>query len=878
METPDQLAQRNAQKPKGVKKEQAVRRELCSIITKGTAFHRDEKSTYLLAVDEDIASRTLGVAFVDAATGHFHLGQVVDDEQHGCLRTLLAQLRPDEIVINEQSLSREAYTLLRRAVPDGLFNPLPRTAFWADKAACSKALEAGKYFDKAAIGAAAGAAAAADNDEEEDEAEVTGPEARWPRALRQAADRTPCLALSAFGGCATYLKRLLLDRQLLSMGHVSPWVPTDADADAIGAGARHKGGSASLVLDAKALENLEVFENSSDRTATGTLFSIIDKCSSSFGRRTLRAWLCAPPRRVEDILERQQAVDALLESAELRAKLAKTLKKLPDLERLLARVHAFSVTQTSNDATHYTDINRARLAELIKTLEGFEALHAGIEAAAAQHVSEALREGAPRLAQTLTTGDGFPDLRELLRHFREAFDWAKAKAEGRVIPSKGADDDYDAAKEALEEVEGEIEGILRQWQKHFGDKSIELWSAAGSPTEPFQLAVPETTLARHGTPAGFMQMSSKKGMLRFWTPELKAAVTRFLSAKDALDATLATSARRLYVRFSSHFAHWHRAVHAAAELDCLLSLSAVSGEPGMTRPVFVDDAPRPFLRIDQGVNICVRAALDGANCVPNDIRIGAAAAEAGDAAHAGASPLMLLVTGPNMGGKSTLLRQACLTVLLAHLGCHVPAAACNLTPVDRIFTRVGANDAIMAGLSTFRVELEETATILRHATEHSLVILDELGRGTATFDGMAIAHATLSHLITHVRCRSLFATHYHALTREFEAPNARVALYHMACAVDEASRAVTFLYSFAPGACHRSHGVNVARLAGLPEAVLELAASKSAELEALLEERYTVQLARRVLLAAADAGEGGTAGAFEALLQLWHEVKAGARS
>jgi hypothetical protein len=136
-------------------------------------------------------------------------------------------------------------------------------------------------------------------------------------------------------------------------------------ADAIGAGARHKGGSASLVLDAKALENLEVFENSSDRTATGTLFSIIDKCSSSFGRRALRAWLCAPPRRVEDILERQQAVGALLESAELRAKLAKTLKKLPDLERLLARVHAFSVTQTSNDATHYTDINRARLAELI---------------------------------------------------------------------------------------------------------------------------------------------------------------------------------------------------------------------------------------------------------------------------------------------------------------------------------------------------------------------------------------------------------------------------------------------------------------------------------------------------------------------------------
>ena len=188
---------------------------------------------------------------------------------------------------------------------------------------------------------------------------------------------------------------------------------------------------------------------------------------------------------------------------------------------------------------------------------------------------------------------------------------------------------------------------------------------------------------------------------------------------------------------------------------------------------------------------------------------------------------MLLVTGPNMGGKSTLLRQACLSVLLAQLGCHVPADACALSPVelashvvtacflpqasppacphrcalspvDRIFTRVGANDAIMAGLSTFRVELDETALILKHATEKSLVILDELGRGTATFDGMAIAHAVLDHLVKVTKCRALFATHYHALTRAYERPNAAVALYHMACVVDDATRDVTFLYCSPP--------------------------------------------------------------------------------
>jgi DNA mismatch repair protein MSH6 len=268
----------------------------------------------------------------------------------------------------------------------------------------------------------------------------------------------------------------------------------------------------------------------------------------------------------------------------------------------------------------------------------------------------------------------------------------------------------------------------------------------------------------------------------------------------------------------------------------------------MCRPEFVESAS-PFLAIRAGVNPCVQAALDSKDCIPNDIAIGA---EEGADAAAGEPPL-LLVTGPNMGGKSTLLRQACLTTLMAHLGCWVPAAACRLSPVDRIFTRVGANDAIMAGLSTFRVELEETALILKHATRHSLVILDELGRGTATFDGMAIAHAVMRELIAATCCRTLFATHYHALTREFERPNPHVGLYHMACVIDDATRAVTFLYKFEKGASTRSHGVHVARLAGLPEPLLELAAAKSERLEAALEEQHLLHLAG--LLASATTAE-----------------------
>ena len=254
---------------------------------------------------------------------------------------------------------------------------------------------------------------------------------------------------------------------------------------------------------------------------------------------------------------------------------------------------------------------------------------------------------------------------------------------------------------------------------------------------------------------------------------------------------------------------------------------------------------------------------------------------------------MLLVTGPNMGGKSTLLRQACLSVLLAQLGCHVPADACALSPVELSHTRLPPScprlhpphartyrcalspvDRIFArrrerrdhGGARPSVELDETALILKHAAK-SLVILDELGRGTATFDGMAIAHAVLDHLVKVTKCRALFATHYHALTRAYERPNAAVALYHMACVVDDATRDVTFLYKFTTGACNRSHGVHVARLAGLPAELLAAAEQKSKAMEATLDEKYKAQLARRLLALPEKVS------ADEAR-ELWHEVKA----
>ena len=222
--------------------------------------------------------------------------------------------------------------------------------------------------------------------------------------------------------------------------------------------------------------------------------------------------------------------------------------------------------------------------------------------------------------------------------------------------------------------------------------------------------------------------------------------------------------------------------------------------------------------------------------IPNDLHLGGMTTSSTNSVDF--LPRTLLLTGPNMGGKSTLLRQTCLIVILAQLGCKVPADNCVLSPVDRIFTRVGATDRILSGQSTFFVELAETSTILKHATEDSLCILDELGRGTATFDGTAIAHAVVDYIVSQLRCRTLFATHYHLLIQDWEM-DPRIRLGHMDCMVlsgndgsdSKENEEVTFLYKLCDGASPKSYGINVARLAGMPASLITLALQQSQAFE-----------------------------------------------
>jgi len=261
------------------------------------------------------------------------------------------------------------------------------------------------------------------------------------------------------------------------------------------------------------------------------------------------------------------------------------------------------------------------------------------------------------------------------------------------------------------------------------------------------------------------------------------------------------------------------------------------------RPKLIDyDDETPFIEIINGLHPSLSKTFNG-DFIPNDIVISNRKSE-----KEWQKRPLLLVTGPNMGGKSTLMRQAGLTVILAQIGCYVPAESCKITPCDRIFTRIGASDKILAGESTFFVELSETACILHNATKNSLVLIDELGRGTATYDGVAIAYSVIKELANNIKCLTLFSTHYHHLVEEF-INNDNVSLGHMKCLVEKDTKSdkelITFLYKFDEGACPKSHGFNAAHLADIPDEIIKLGSQKSEEFETFTKR---IQVLKDILL------------------------------
>ena len=531
---------------------------------------------------------------------------------------------------------------------------------------------------------------------------------------------------------------------------------------------------ATMPLDAATVRNLEL----------PALGALIDHTRTAIGARRLRAWLGAPMRDAESIELRLGAVDELSTSPGLRDRLALALKEVGDLERLVSRAAQ----------------GRASARELVALRRSLEAIP-GIQEALVELQALAVRAlandvtAAPALAAELSQAlvEDPPPVARAGGAIRRGYD---AELDGIVEASRSARE-WIAALEASERSRTGIRSLKVGFNKVFG-YYIEVSNANSSPL-----------------PADYVRKQTLTGAERYLTPELKEKEAIVLTAQERIADREVEILRALSASVAASAMELRASAQAIGGIDALLSLAVAAADLGWKRPE-VNAGLR--LSIKGGRHPLVEHSLPAGVFVANDLELDPD------------SEQITILTGPNMAGKSTYLRQAAVIVLLAQCGSFVPAESAVIGLADRIFTRVGAHDDITAGMSTFMVEMTETAYILNHATRASLVILDEVGRGTSTYDGVSIAQSVVEHLHDSPRlgCRTLFATHYHELTALAERlPRVR----NQRVEVLEEGETVRFLHRVVPGGADRSYGIHVAALAGLPSGVIARARQVLAELE-----------------------------------------------
>jgi len=534
-----------------------------------------------------------------------------------------------------------------------------------------------------------------------------------------------------------------------------------------------------LVLDAVTVRNLELIEPLFAGSDAGvTLFRSIDAAVTPMGKRLLRAWLLRPSLDLTEINARLDAVEAGVKDLIAREELRRALDGVLDLERLLSRV----TLETANPR----DV--LALAASLRKIPAIKSAVARLMSARMHALHAAL--------------DELSDLRERIEKTIVP-EPPLSFADGGVIAA-GIDRDLDE----LRELSRNSKAVLAQIeQRERGRTGISSLKVKFNSVFGYYIEVSKSNL--HLVPQDYDRKQTLVGAERFTTPELKEYEAKILDAQEKI----VEIERRLFTDLRTAIAAEAKRIRqtalALAEVDVLGSLAHVAALRNYCRPQFVETSGE--LEIIEGRHpVIEHQELAGGSerFVPNDLYLN-------DTTHN-----ILLLTGPNMGGKSTYLRQTALIVILAQMGSFVPARSAKLSVVDRVFTRIGASDNLARGRSTFMVEMTETAAILHTATARSLILLDEVGRGTSTYDGLAIAWAAVEYLHGRVRAKTLFATHYFELTELAEQLDG-VKNYHVS--VKETGGGIVFLRKVEPGAADRSYGIEVAKLAGLPNEVVERA-------------------------------------------------------
>jgi DNA mismatch repair protein MutS len=559
-----------------------------------------------------------------------------------------------------------------------------------------------------------------------------------------------------------------------------------------------------LYLDEATVRSLELSRTIRGESREHTLLGVLDRTRSPMGARLVRSWLQFPLADVERINARLEAVDELVSARETRDELSARLDDLADLERIVGRVA----------------VNRAGPRDLLSLSRSLAQLPA-IKARLAGCKSA-------RLATLERRIELLPDLRDLLEK-SIAEDAPALLREGGVIRAG-----WDAELDRLRDIRSGGARWLAEYQvREVARTGIKTLRVGFNAVFGYYLEI--TNAHAEKVPVEYTRKQTLKNAERYITPELKEHETEVLGAEEKSLAREDELFQQIRARVAEFTAALQSVSDALAETDVLTTFADLAVRLRWTRPQ-VDDSL--VLELHDARHPVLDAVL-GSDFVPNDTLLSPDACR------------LMIITGPNMAGKSTYIRQTALLVLLAQMGCFVPARAAKIGVVDRIFTRVGAADELARGQSTFMVEMTETANILNNATDRSLVILDEVGRGTSTFDGLALAWAITEHLARDLQCRTLFATHYHELT---ELSGLLPATANFNVAVREWQDEIVFLHKIVPGGTDKSYGIHVARLAGVPRPVVERALSILSSLEAQhVDEDGRSLLAQRANAAASSS-------------------------
>src|SRR5947209_827140 len=543
-----------------------------------------------------------------------------------------------------------------------------------------------------------------------------------------------------------------------------------------------------MTLDTHTRRNLELFETGRSGSVKGSLLWILDKTRSPMGGRLMRRWISQPVLDIGVLQQRQQVISELLGNALLQARLAEDLKRAGDIERLINRV-------------------RQRIA----TPRDLVALASGLRAA--DEVRSSLPENAavqmPSLVQIMRRLSNNDDIITLIES-AIVDEPPLSTSEGGVI-RPGFSDELDQIKHASKEGQKWMAELEQRERRRTGINNLKVGYNKGP---GYYIEVTNANASR--VPANYIRKQTLTNSERYITPDLKEYETLILNAQERIGKLETELFAQLRADIAIHAAEQILdTAHAIAEIDVYLSLAQVAAQHNYCRPQLNES---DTIHIVAGRHPVVEQAQADTPFIPNDTNLSNSEAQ------------ICIITGPNMAGKSTYLRQVALITLMAQIGSYVPAETATIGMVDRIFTRIGAQDDLATGQSTFMVEMVETANILHHATPRSLVILDEIGRGTSTYDGLSIARAVVEYLHNNKRCgaRTLFATHYHELV---EAAQLLPRIRCMNVAVTEESGKIVFLRKIVPGGADRSYGVHVAQLAGIPRPVIHRAEEILEELE-----------------------------------------------